>query len=578
MTTAWPFEKRALLLALALASALAVSLKDTETTQRCFVDGTYYLLLVTLLCWGGTHLYVARELRREQAMAWLKENWLGILIALGVTLAAAWAVEPALRMLSDEANLVGTSKNLFASKTATFTVSGKNYYDSYWDVDVAIDRRPALFPFLVSLLHAVSGYTYKNAFVFNLLLLPAFVLLAYRLAKSLGGEVFGVASALLVAAHPITLITVRSAGFDFLTVVLALLVIKNVADYLREPSAAGLAITWLNLCLLVEARYETALFLPLVVGALALFKTISRSMLRPFALVYALTPVYLAPRLWQAILRGSVPEQEAGAVTFSLDNFLNNSAEYFRPIFSPMGSYPAHAALLIALGVFGAALWLRHLWRAVQQRDFSAPATRFGIFLGAWVLGQAIISFTYVWGRAQYPSAARLMIALDTFFSFAAAWVLATRLGPLRALGAPLTALAVLIAQLPVAAQHRLTNRLTQTRESATTWKFFENLGEKRILIVTDRPNHFTIMNYGAMSFEAARRDPYLFTAFARHLFYDIYVIQQIKLSTNQPLPGYEIWQTRKLDPVLEFQNDADVLVRVSRVAHETDPGPPASP
>jgi hypothetical protein len=111
-------------------------------------------------------------------------------------------------------------------------------------------------------------------------------------------------------------------------------------------------------------------------------------------------------------------------------------------------------------------------------------------------------------------------------------------------------------------------NRLTQTRESATTWRFFERLHEKRILIVTDRPNHFTIMDYGAMSFESARTDPHLLTAFARHLFYDVYVIQQVQLSTNAPLPGYELWSDRKLDTVLEFQNDANVLVRISRLAH----------
>jgi hypothetical protein len=83
---------------------------------------------------------------------------------------------------------------------------------------------------------------------------------------------------------------------------------------------------------------------------------------------------------------------------------------------------------------------------------------------------------------------------------------------------------------------------------------------------VTDRPNHFTIMNYGAMSFQAARNDPYLSTAHARHLFLDVYVIQQLKLSTNEPLPGYEIWAERQLTPVFEFQNDADVLVRISRL------------
>jgi hypothetical protein len=156
---------------------------------------------------------------------------------------------------------------------------------------------------------------------------------------------------------------------------------------------------------------------------------------------------------------------------------------------------------------------------------------------------------------------------LDTFFSIAAAWVVTFWLARRPSFVPVLLAGALLLSEVPVAAQHRMLNRLTQTRESAAEWRFFEGLHDKRILVVTDRPNHFTIMDYGAMSFESARRDAYLLTAFARHLFHDVYVIQQIQLSTDAPLPGYELWPTRKLEPVLEFQNDADVLVRISRLA-----------
>ena len=177
-------------------------------------------------------------MRRETIAAWVKANWPGLVIAVVVTVVAWLAIHPALRILSDEANLVGTSKNLFASRTATFTVSGKNYYDSYWDIDVAIDRRPALFPFLVSLVHVVRGYSYENVFLFNLLLLPAFVLVSYRLAK-LAGERSARRSAslasLLVVAHPITLIAVRSGGFDFFALFFSLLVIKSLLDHVRAP-------------------------------------------------------------------------------------------------------------------------------------------------------------------------------------------------------------------------------------------------------------------------------------------------------------------------------------------------------
>jgi len=565
-----PAKVALVLVPLALLALLVIGLADISYTQKLFVNTTYFFLMATVLCWAGTFLHAGREARRETIVAWAKANWPGLVIAVAVTIVAWLAIHPALRILSDEANLVGTSKNLFASRTATFTVSGKNYYDSYWDIDVAIDRRPALFPFLVSLVHVVRGYSYENVFLFNLLVLPAFVLVSYRLAKSIGGttsgETYGIVASLLVVAHPVTLIAVRSGGFDFLALFFSLLVIKSVLDHVREPSAARLATLWMNLCMFAEIRYESALFIVPVVALLLVFRLVNWSILRPYAFIYALTPAYLAPRIWQAVLRGSVPEQEPGAIPFSLGNFFNNVREYFKPVFSPLNDYPAHSGIVIALGLVGCVLWLRSRRRELFAPDWKDPRLRFATFVGAWMLLQLIVVFSYVWGRAQAPSAARLVIAIDTFFSFCAAWALTVSLRRWRPFVAVLIAGAVLAIQLPIASQHRFGNRLTQTRETATAWRFFESLHEKRILIVTDRPDLFTIMQYGAMSFEAARHDPFIFDAFARHLFYDIYVVQQIKLSTNSPLPGYDIWPTRRLETMLQYQNDADVLIRISRL------------
>jgi hypothetical protein len=89
-----------------------------------------------------------------------------------------------------------------------------------------------------------------------------------------------------------------------------------------------------------------------------------------------------------------------------------------------------------------------------------------------------------------------------------------------------------------VASQGRILNELTLTREADTTWRFFESLHEKRILIITERPGLFTVMNYGSIDFEAAKQDPSVLDELARHLFYDIYLVQPIDLSTNKPSPN----------------------------------------
>jgi hypothetical protein len=469
-------------------------------------------------------------------------------------------------VLSDEANLLGTSKNFFFSKTATFTTTGKYYYDNFWDAGVVIDRRPSLFPFLVSLIHVLRGYSYTNVFWLNLLVLPAFVLVAYRLAKSLGGEVVGIVAAILVVAHPITLISMRSGGFDFFAAFFSILIIKSFLDHTKTPSAETLAVLWMNLCMFAEIRYETGLFLPPVVAVLLVFRLVKVSYLRPYRFIYALTPAFLLPRIWQAILRGNVPEQDPGAVAFSFTHFIENTRDYFKPIFNPFDFHPPHATIVIALGVIGALLWLRWLDRRLLSRDVQAPNFKFATMVAVWMVVQLVIVFTYVWGRAQHPAASRLVIAIDTFFSFPAAWILTVWLKRMRPFVAPLIAAAIFAIYLPVASEYRILNELTLTREAATTWRFFESLHENRILIVTDRPGLYTIMNYGALDFDNAKNDASLLDAHARHLFYDIYLVQQIDLTTGKPLSQFEIWPDRARTPMIEFQNDANATIRISRL------------
>ena len=555
-------------LLLGLLALLGVSLAHREYAERMFIHATYYFLLVLVVAWIGTYFHVARDVRKPAVALWIKENKAGILVALLVTVVSALAIHPALRVLSDEANLLGTSKNLFFSKTATFTTTGKYYYDNFWDAGVVIDRRPSLFPFLVSLIHVLRGYSYTNVFLFNLLVMPIFVLVSYRLAKATANETVGIVAALFVAAHPITLISMRSGGFDFLATFFSVLVIKSFLDHSRAPSAGTLAVLWMNLCMFAEIRYETGLFLPPVIVVLLLFGLVKQSYIRPYRLLYVLTPAFLLPRIWQAILRGNVPEQDAGAIVFSFSHFIENARDYFKPILAPFDFHPPHSAIVIGVGVVGSLLWLRWLDGRIRSRDWKTPKFQFATMVAVWMVVQLVIVFSYVWGRAQHPAASRLVIAIDTFFSFPAAWMLTVALRRFRPFVVMIVAAALFAVYLPVASEYRILNELTLTREAATTWRFFESLHENRIMVVSDRPGLYTIMNYGATDFESAKADPSFLPSLDRHLFFDMYLVQQIDLSTNRPVPQHEIWTERARTPMIEFQNDANSTVRISRLAH----------
>jgi len=567
--TGWTPQAIALLvLSSLLVILLGVSFARSEYAEPLFILTTYYFLMVLVACWAGTYFHVARDLRKDSFLAWVKENKAGIIVAVLVTVISALAIHPALRVLSDEANLLGTSKNFFFSKTATFTTTGKYYYDNFWDAGVVIDRRPSLFPFLVSLLHVVRGYAPANVFLFNLIILPLFVLVSYRLAKSMGGELVGIVTGILVVAHPITMISMRSGGFDFLAAFFSVLIIKNFLDHTRAPTAGTLAVLWMNLCMFAEIRYETGLFLAPVVVLLFVFRLVKVEYLRPYRFIYALTPAFLLPRIWQAILRGNVPEQDPGAIAFSFGHFIENTRDYFKTVFHPFDFHPPHAAIIIAVGVVGAILWLRWLDRRLLSRDLQAPNFKFAALVAVWMGLQFVIVFTYVWGRSLHPAAARLVIAIDTFFSFPAAWLLTTWLKRLRPYVTVLVASALFAIYLPVASEFRILNELTLTREASTTWRFFESLHENRILIITDRPGLYTIMNYGALDFDTAKNDGSVLASHDRHLFFDTYLVQQIDLTTGKALPQFEIWPERSRTPMIEFQNDANATVRISRLGH----------
>jgi hypothetical protein len=541
---------------------------ESKYVEPLFVNATYYFLLVLVVAWVAVHLVAARGLTRAAVVEWVRANKAGIAIALVVTAVAALAVAPALRVLADETNLLGTSKSFFRSKTATFVVMGKNYYGGFWDAADGgiIDRRPSLFPFLVSLLHVARGYSYTNAFLLNLLGLPVFVLVSYRLAKALGGEAFGVAAGLLVAAHPITLISVRSGGFDFLAALFSVVVIKTFLDHCRAPSADRLAVLWMNLCMFAEIRYETGLFIAPVVACLLAFRLVTLDFLKPYRWIYSLTPAFLLPRLWQAILRGNVPEQDAGAVTFSAANFVSNASDYLRPLLTPFDLRLTHSAATVGLGIVGCVLALRWLIRHLGRADRLGAEARFFVLVAGWMVLQLLVVFVYVWGRPLHAASARLLISIDTFFSFAAAWAVAALLGRFRPVFTAVVCAILVAMGVPVAAQARLLNELTLTREAATTWRFFESLREKRILIVAERPGLYTVMDYGSVSFENAQRDPAVLAGFDQHLYYDVYLVQQADAATKKVLPQYEIWPGLPKQIVLEFLNDGGAIVRISRL------------
>ncbi len=571
---------------LVAAILVGATLRHHEWNEPLFVASTYYVLWALLVTYLVAMLQGARP-DVASVHAWARANVAGLAVTALVTCVVVVGVAPGFRVLADEANLVAVSKNLYFSKTANFAVTGKWYFENYWNINVTTDRRPALFPFLVSLVHVVRGYRADNAFCANAFVFAAFVFTAYRLAKRLGGEVFGVAAALLAGASPIGMVCARSAGFDLLATLVILAVVDGFQAYCVAPNPRRLALLSLHLCALAHVRVEGLGLVGAAVIAVVALRVVRWSDFRGFGYVYALVPVFLACRLWQTVAKANDEEQPMSAALFSRSYFVKNASDYFALARHPFTFDGPHAPLLVLLAgvaLVGLAAFLVGRARAGAWRRADVS---FAVFVSVIAAAEAVLTFAYMFGQSAQPASARLYLWLDTLVGLVAAWgisALSARVAAWRkALGGDgrsallaVPVCAVLFAiQVPIASEGRFMNALILTRDAAQEWRFFEQLGDKRILVLADRPGLFTIMDYGALDISIAGADRNCLFELSRHLYRDIYVIQEISYQTKQPLPGFAVWPDVPMETVLAFQSSDSTYIRIARVKpSEEEPDP----
>lgn len=554
---------------------LGITLRDRKLNEVFFVHGAYYGLSLMLLVYAGVRFAAIGETASPRA--WLKENLPGIVVTILVSAVVLIAVTPEYRVLADEANLIGVSKNLYYQKTANFTLTGKWYFENYWSLQETTDRRPALYPFLINLLHVVRGYDPENGFHLNALLVVIFVFLSYRVAKTFGGELFGVVAAILVATTPNTLVAARSAGFDFLSVVLLVAVVNTLGQHLKAPSPQRLAVLVLELCLLAHVRYEGWALMIATLAALLIFRAIKWSHLRGFGWLYALVPLFLLTRYWQLIAKADDKEQPFSIKLFNISHFLNNTKEYLQLVVDPLKVGGPHAPVLMILAAAGCAIAVVALVWSLFKKRHSRFAVCMAVYLVGLLAGETALSFSYFWGKSVHPASCRLFVWLDTFVAFMAAWALAwagrhwtipvTFLG--RRTGAPAVILAsfLLFAMyVPVASEARFSNALSLSRDTKQLWNFFEKRGDTRIMILADRPGLFTIMNYGAQHITTMTKNKRPILELSRSLYQDLYLVQEVDLATHRPIAKFDIWPDVTKETVLEFQSDAKNSIRVVRV------------
>ncbi len=359
-------------------------LADTATTLLAHV--LYLGMPVVLAVWAWAGLRLARA-NGGTVRGWLVANAVPLLVAAAVTIAIVLLVPPSLRMQFDESSLCGTSQNMHRHRIAMMATSAWPAAEGMVVTDWNLDKRPPLFPFLVSVLHDVAGYRIGNAFAVNAGL---WFLLAATLALAVRARLGNVAAAtvpLLLAGVPLLTTAATSAGFELLATWLLAVVVLAALAFAREPTAARANWLLASGLLFAQSRYESIVVLVALVATVAIVvRRWPRDRFGTFLLVA--TPVLLAPiALLLVHARDPAFYPEANGQTLvGLGHFVAHVLPFFGALFDPTAT-GAMAGPLGLLALPGIGWWLasRHTPRAAAL--VIAPLLVVTVVVLAWFYG-----------------------------------------------------------------------------------------------------------------------------------------------------------------------------------------------
>src|SRR5262249_17545555 len=146
-------------------------------------------------------------------------------------------------------------------------------------------------PFLISLLHDLTGFRVENVFALNvslaLVTLSATYWMVHTMVARTAPALFAVA---LVSTLPLFGQNATGAGMEMLNLAMIALNMVAATRYLQKPAADGLAFLVLGTVLLAETRYESVLFVLPVACVILIGWIRAREVLLPW-------PVMIAPLL-----------------------------------------------------------------------------------------------------------------------------------------------------------------------------------------------------------------------------------------------------------------------------------------
>jgi len=528
----------------------------------------YYFIFFAFILWG----FLVIELIKNNLLRQIKEHSAAFLIAAGLMFLIFHMSPPKFKILADEINLISVSMAMHQNKTASMPLEGLavEYYP--FDYKQRINPRPLLYPFVVSIIHSLFGYSPYNGMVVNFLFGICILFLIYILISEVFSIFFGIAAMIITASFPVFIFWVTSSGFETINLFFIIVVIWGLFLFLKSREVRYAEFVLVSLVLLSNCRYESALFFFPLIFLTPLF--FNKHIIAAYRIYVLCFPLFFLPLVWQRqvafldpFVRGDMGLETTGH-TFGITNFMNN---FSQNIFVLTGANTDFGFLLLIFIAAVAGIYLS-IKKLLFARNAISPINQ---SLGLYITISGVLLFTlytsFFWGQFATDINNRLAMSMLPFIIFPAVYFM-YRLFHQRIQTAGFLLLFLLMAQMvyywPVAAEQRLLKRnaLHCLNEKVTRYLYQHyDMKNEKLLLISDRPNLFVIHRIGAIGFQNALKNQKKLH-YLDNVYYDhILVFQKCNPITNEVQPDNRLNEGFQLNEIHRINVSPDYYLRVSR-------------
>ena len=435
--------------------------------------------------------------------------------------------------------------------------------------------RPLFFPFLVSLLHDVTGYRPANAFVLNGALTFTFLSLVFVAGRMLAGRMAGWLGVVLLAGLPLLAHNSTGGGFELLNLTMILATLLLGVRWLDQRDGNSLTAFCFSGLLLAQVRYESVIFVLPVALLVAFVWLRERRVILTWPVIFAPLLMVHYP-LQHRIFDVRASAWEMGSKPgyskpFSVSYIPENINHALNFLFDKAQNQP-NSTVLSALGLIALPFFLLLVIKRLRSLASEPPASIAVIGFSIGFGLQFLLLMCYFWGKFDDPVIRRLSLPTHLALVVALLAVLQQFKHPavLRVLLA-VAGLALLGRSVPSMASHAYSQEYLPGRETA--WRRAFIAAQPRadyLMIDNDSTLWVTHRVSSTPTVVAVKRREDIAYLMRNQIYSGVYVFQRLKIDPETNVrtlrDGDDLGPEFVLETVREERLEALSITRISRV------------